>query len=378
MTDLDKSANVVTYEIRVTDPYGEPIKIVDEFTALDYARKVNSVGELALSIEDKGDINVFKPENRIEVWRMKGDNAKLDLGAVWFIHTVSRHHDSSGARYFEVEAHDQIGLLPRRIIPYNEGNPTTQKQAEGDDVIKEIMRENFGAAATDVDRDLTTYLTVQGDTTLAPQVTIFCAKDNVFDVIQEIADTCYENGTFLAFDLVYNPNVGTFEFRTYVGQRGVDRSVVPSASALILGVEYGSLESAVLLDDRGDEKNYIYAGAKDLVGIVPPQTAFDLPSIGISPFHRKEFFMNASSSDDADELQDEADMTLEERRYRARIEATLSQEFARNSYGELFDFGDKVSVSVFGKTYTVFANAISVKVDKNGEKINVVLEGTDD
>jgi hypothetical protein len=378
MVDIRKDTHVTSYELRITDPYGETIKTTDEFTALDYARKVNEIGELSLSIEDKGEKAIYVPENRIEVWRSKGLSSRLDMNAVWFIYSVRNGKNLNGSNTFEIEAHDQIGLLDRRIVPYNEGNPTTQKQGPADDVIKAIMRENFGALATDTDRDLSAYLTIQGDSSTAPQVTRFFAKENVYDIIKEIADTSYENGTFLAFDIIYNPNSGTFEFRTYFGQRGIDRSILLDARALIFGLEYGSLDSITLQSDRGDERNYIYAGAKDVVGIVPPQTAIDIASIGLSPFHRKEFFQNASNSDDATELQLEADAALEEHRFKRTFEAELTQEFAVEKYGEKFDFGDKVSVSFDGNVYTAFVNAISVSVNNNGEKIEATLEGTAD
>jgi hypothetical protein len=371
-------AYVTTYEVRVTDPFGNTIRILDEFHSLQYARKVNNVGELSLDIKDDDGENVFLPENRIEVWRHKGDVAYLDMNAIWFIHTVTHYQSEDGSTTLNVEAHDQIGILPRRIIPYNEGNDTTQKQAPGDDVIKEIMRENFGSAASDTDRDLGTYLSIQGDVSAGPQVTIFCAKDNVYDIIKEIADTSYESGTFMAFDLIYNPNTGTFIFETFTGQRGADRSNYLDKNSIIIGMEYGSLSSATFVDSREDERNYIYAGAKDLVGIVPPQTAVNTASIGISPFHRKELFLNASQADDATELQDEANRSLEENKYRTRFEGELSQEFALKKYGELFDYGDKVTVSFMSKTYTSFVDAISVTLDNNGEKIDVVLVGADE
>jgi hypothetical protein len=344
---------------------------------LQYARKVNHVGELHLVVEDDPQVNkVFVPENRIEVWRTKNGASKLDMGGVWFIHTISRMFDTNGSSRVEIEAHDQIGVLGRRIIPYNEGNPTTEKQGDADDVMKNIVIENMGADATDTDRDLRPYLTVQGyEQTVAPQVTKFIAKDNVYDVLLEIAETSYDSGTFLAFDLVYNPNSGTFEFRTFLGQRGVDRSVQGDAEYINVGVEYGSFDSATLVDSRVDEKNYIYAGAKDLVGIVPPVETSDSFSIGLSPFNRKELFYNASNADDSVELESEAFAALENNKYSIRMEATLSQEFAQREYGERLMYGDKVSISFYGQTYTAYVNAIGVTVDQKGEKIDVVMIG---
>jgi hypothetical protein len=376
--DIRKDADVTTYEIRVTDPYGLVIRVVDEFTSIDYARKINEVGQLALTIEDNGSQNVFLPENRVEVWRSNGAVLRLDMDATWFIHSVKHRFDGSSVRYFDVEAHCPIGLLERRFIPYNEGNPTTEKQAPGDDVMKAIMRENFGALAADVDRDLSAYLTIQGDSSLAQQVTVFCAKENIYDVIKDIADTSNERGTFLAFDVIYNPNAGTFEFRTYIGQRGVDRSVSTGDGSSTVGVDRGSLASASYFDSRIDEKNIVTAGAKDLVGIVPPQTVEDVSSIGLSPFHRKEFFVNASSADDDIELLDEANAAFQENKYRATFEGELSQEYALNEYGEKFAYGDKVTVSFDGREYTCMVDAINVNVSTSGEKISVLLKGTND
>ena len=214
MVNTDKSANITTYEVRVTDPFGTTIRAIDDFKSLYYARKINSVGELSMTIENssESDINVFVPENRIEVWRSREETPHLDMDAVWFIHTVTSRQDSYGSLILEIEAHDQIGLLERRIIPYNEGNPTTEKQAESDDVIKAIMRENFGALASDTDRDLSTYLTIQADTSIAPQVTIYCAKDNVYDTIKEIADTSYQRAQ--AFEGFHTGGMGELAVMT--------------------------------------------------------------------------------------------------------------------------------------------------------------------
>lgn len=372
MTDSDKFANIVRYEPRITDPYGNAILIIENFVSIDYGRKVNEVGELTMVLEDKyGHGHFFQPENRIEIWRKINEVSRLDMGATWFITSVTRTINADGSRYVTLDAQDQLCLLDRRTIPYNEGNPTTEKQDSADNVIKAILRENIGALVADTDRDLSTYISIQADVSGAPQVTIFCAKEVVSDVIKEIADTSYIAGTFLSYDFVYRPGSGTFEFQTYTGQRGVDRST--GSDTLILGVEFGSLSTISRIDDRLDEKNYIYAGAKDLVGIVPPQTAFDVGSIALSPFNRKELFLNASDADDEDELQDEADYALNEYKHRLVINATLSEQFVKEQYGEKINYGDKVIVSFDGEKYAAFINMVAVRVDDKGETIDMAL-----
>lgn len=367
-----KSTNDSRYQIVVTNPYGKTIQVIDEFNSVDYARKVNDVGELSLVVEDRYPSWVLVPENRIEVWRKRSGVAKLDMNATWFIQSTVRTIAGT-SKFMEVSAHDQIGLLKRRVIPYNEGNPTTEKQDLGDDVLKAIMRENFGALAYDTERDLSAYLTIQADAGLAPQVTVFCAKDNVFDVAKDIVDACYTGGTFMAYDFAYMPDNGKFEFRTYVGQRGIDRSVSAGSKATIIGIEQGSIAEIKFYDDRTEEYNFIYCGAKDLVGIEPPKEAKNEQSIGLSPFNRKEFHETSSSSDDPGELQTQANSTLQAKRATKRVEATLSTEFALTEYGDKFDYGDIITLSFDGKMYNMFVNAISVKIDQNGESIEVVL-----
>jgi len=364
--------DVSHYEVRITDYRGNTVAILDEFTNLEYARKVNEIGELSLVIEDKYSDYIITPENRIEVWRTVNDVTKLDMGATWFIDSVISKIDGNG-RFLEVNAKDQICLLDRRVIPYNEGNPTTDKQAEGDDVIKAIMRENFGALATDTDRDLSEYLTIQVDTTLAPQATVHCAKDNVLDIITDIADACYNSGTFLAFDIIYNPNTGLFRFETFINQRGEDMSIATGNGRTVVGIEYGSVSEIVFYDERTDEKNFVYCGKNMVVDIYSQKEASDTQSIALSPFNRKEIFESGSDADDEDELQTLADALLIQHRAHTRAEAKLSQDFALKAYGNTINYGDKITLSFDGRMYTVFVDAISVKISKDKEEIDIVL-----
>ena len=87
--------------------------------------------------------------------------------------------------------------------------------------MKTIIDANMGSGATDATRDLSSLLTIQKSFSLAPDIDISYSRRQLLDVLQDIAAYSWKNGTYLTFDIVYT-GPGTLEFRTYVGQRGVD------------------------------------------------------------------------------------------------------------------------------------------------------------
>ena len=370
-----KSSIPPTYEVWLTDAFGNPVAIFDEFRSIDLARKINDVGVLELVIPAKYPRYIFGIDRRIEVWRRAfRQPPALEGETPWFIRSIEEFLDDDGVEFLKIKAFDANHILKRRIVPYNKGNSNlnADKVQEADDMMKAIMRENYGALALDTDRNISSHLAVQGDATLAPQVFKSFSRKVVYNVLKEIGETSYEYGTYLAFDIVYNPSAKTFEFRTYIGQRGTDRTVTSGKNILIVGAEYGSLSNVTLEDDQSDTYNYVYAGGQSIGDIRAVFEVSDPDSISISPFNRIEYFENASSTDDLDELETAANAALEDGRARVRFEGEL-QLGSNITYGVDIKFGDKVTAEFKGQRFDVWVDAYSLRIEGSSDQIDIVL-----
>jgi hypothetical protein len=372
------ATNKVQYGIRLADPFGESIKNIDSFISIEYARKVNDIGSMTLVLPDEYPPYLFAIDSRLEVWRGYPSNLKLDMDTIWLIRKVADVIDKDGTRQYQITAYDALHLLKRRIVPYNDGNPESQKQDWADDMCKEIVYENLGAGAADVNRDLSAWLSIDADFGAAPQATKLFSRRIVMEVLQEIAQSSYDNGTFLAFDLVYDPIGRRLTFKTYTGQRGVDRSGSGNSKLVIVGENYNGILSASLTFDHEEEYNYIYAAGQSVGDIVAIYEIGDDAAIGKSPFNRCEFLQNASGTDDADELKEEAKAALSQYKAKTILQCEIDALAKGSEYGIDFGYGDKIAIEFGGKSYNVLVNAISVKVDGADEQVSAVLSNVTD
>lgn len=375
--------NDISYNIRYTDPLGNILVNVINFISLEYARKQNEVGKLQLVLPARDysiDSFIFgqKPrvDCRIEVWRkIHNNNQYLDTETAWLMRDFSSERRSSGEQVYIIEAVDSIDILDRRIIPYNEGMELlyADKSQEADDMMKAIMEENFGPTALDADRDLSDWVIIQGDFTLAPSIRKSFSRRNVLTTLKEIAEASLDLGTPLFFDLVYLPDTAQFEFRTYIDHRGPDRSVSGSNSPIIISEKTGNLTDASIEYDHSDSRNFIYAGGQSAGQVRSVWEEYDTNDINMSPFNRRELFVNASDTDDDDELETEAQHALEQNRGRVIFGGKIvDTNYIR--YGVHYRYGHKITAEFENKQYDCVVDAISVKVDEGGERIDARLK----
>jgi len=375
-----------SYELILTNPQGEKLVELPKYVSCEYARKHNDIGSLVLVLPaNEYDISLFvvgrelRVDNRIEVWRKANEHSPLymDMETPWFIRKFTKRTSMDGEKIYIIEAVDSIEILDRRIIPYNEGNEdlTADKVDYADDMIKEIMDENFGAAAADANRDLSDWILIDDPLSLAPSIRKSFSRKNVLTTFKEIAESSYEQGTPLVFDLVYFPDSKLFMLRTYTDQRGVDRTVTSGINPLVVGLQYGTTADIEIEYNHMDSRNYIYAGGQAVGLIRAVSEASDDLDIARSPFNRRELFVNKSDTDDADELEDEAEHAVQENRWKINFSGTLVN-ISSAQYGIDYKYGDKITVEDENDRYDVFIDACSVKIDKNGEDVAIALRSS--
>jgi hypothetical protein len=123
-------------------------------------------------------------------------------------------------------------------------------------MMKEIIDENLGSAATVAARDISTYLQIQPDFTLAPSITKAYSWRRLLPLLQELANISLEKGTWLAFDIV-KINDTLSEFQTFVNQRGVDLT-----DSVTVSQKSDTLTNAKLIYDYSNEITEVTAAGR--------------------------------------------------------------------------------------------------------------------
>ena len=360
------------YYLRYLTADGVQVLNVPDFSRLEYTLAENEVGVLELSLPFSQFIWPPILDGRFEVYRRVGAGAYyLDGGCQWLLRDWALEK-SGNESIISLRAYHTNHLLGRRIVAYNADTSQTAKTDYIDDMMKEIVYENYLAGAVAA-RNISAYMTAQADLSLAPRVSKAFSRRNVLAILQELAQLSYENGTYLVFDAVKTGDALT-EFRTYTGQRGVNRGTT-GAAPLTVSVENDGLTEPVLAYAYADEINYIYAGGKGEGSLRVIQEASDAVRLAASALNRSEYFYDArNGSDDPADLLSEAEEQLAERRPRVMFDAVLHEN--RNLlYGIHYNWGDIVTAQYQGMVFDCHVDIVNVRVGGGEETVTAKIHG---
>jgi hypothetical protein len=359
----------VATQIYLRDPFGTLQTIINGFVRLEYGRAESKTGYLTLDLDPVStDTSLFRVDTRLEPWRTVGANAPyLDGESVFFVRAFGYITDNSGREIFRVEAQDANYLLASRHVAYAAGTTQAAKTGKADDLCKAIVRENLGASATDATRSLAAYLSVQADLALGPTVTKEFSRRIVSDVLTDLVQESFQQGTYLAYDTVYT-GAATLEFRTYTGRRGVDHGRA-SGQTVVISRERKNLESPSFIEDHSEEYTAVYAGGQGLGADRVVKSATNSTAAGLSPFNLREKWVDARNTATDAAIQSEANAGLQT--YRAKKVLTGNIIDADGClYGVHYNFGDVVYAEYRGQGYDAHINAIHVTVENGRETID--------
>ncbi len=375
------------YTVWLSSPAGEHVAVLDNFVSLEYTRRVNDTGyrqalfgmvsyplTLVLPHSD-WLLRLLQRDYRLEVWRSIGDGLlTLDTETVWFICRVIRRVLSTGERVIEVNAEPAIALLARRIVAYAANSDEAVKAGYADDVMKEIVAENFGSGAG-AGRDVSAWLTVDADHSMGAAVVRSFPRRIVLNVLKDLAAASAEAGTPVFFDVVAPRPSKALEFRTYAWVRGTDHSYGNSTGATValLSTETGTLTRVTRGTDWHDEVTHVYVAGQGAEVARQVVVVGDDARAAQVPFGRREVLQDARHLLMEVSLEDEGLQVLRQRQPESLFDAAIASRNPWSMYGLHWGFGDRVSVEADGEIVTCLVAAVSVSVDRAGERVGARL-----
>lgn len=356
--------------VRITNPFGTGARIYggNAYTRLELGYRERQVGTLTLDLPSYVGRDLLPIDGLMFVERsIDGTGAYLEGERAWLIQKVAYLVGAQGKITTRVVAVDGNDLLRRRIVDYNAETAYTDKTDLADDMMKEIVRENF-VSATDTTRNLSsTLFSVDADVSASVSLTKAFTRREVLAVLQELAEAATLAGTYTTFDVVWTG--AAFAFRTWTGQRGTDHS---GTDRVLIGPAYRNLTDAEDVLDAGEEATRVIAGGQGEGADRAVARSDDTERQGVSPYRLIEEFTNQNNTDDTAQLADEADALLQQRRPRRVISGTFV-DTPGAQYGRHFGYGDLVVAEVLGASVVCRVDVVHITVQGGRETIDIRL-----
>jgi hypothetical protein len=365
------------YTFVYRNPWGEQITSFTEgdIFRMEYMRKENDYGSLILELPPYFPPGFFKIDGKIEVWRKPaGHNKYLEGNTPFFIRKTIHKTDEQRREVVHILAHDAVQLLDRRLVAYDKGTANSEITDFADDMMKVIIDKNF-ISDVDTTRNIaSTYLTLQPQWGLAPSITKDFAWQKILPLFQDICEQSATKGTNLYFDMVYTSPTAV-EFRTFIGQRGIDRGL-KSKFPYIVGTDGSGLGYASISFDHTNEATFIYAGGRGPAEDRIFKTAYDNDRISQSPFGRIEDFIDSDNSG-LDAVQADADSQLRAKLSKFALNGHIEQG-PTSTYGIHYGFGDIIVAQYKGYSVDVHLDTVRIEIADKQETISIFARNLDE
>lgn len=370
------------YSVILATDTGRFIKPLDRvIREMRFSIVQHSIGTFyaALPVDTIG-INELRVDLQVHVWRSPNDTGPLSLMRVYFLRRWKLATGPDGLAQLQIWGVCQNELLSRRIVAYPAGNAAADMTDQIDDMMKEIVRDNLGGDAITA-RDLVsksvTNFTIAANSTNGVLATRGFAWMPMLDVLQQLARlsrraTVLNIQTSIYFDVIassVDPNgVPTFKFQTFTGQPGDDRrDSIGNNDAVIFSEALGNVSEPEYEYDATGEQNYIYAGGTGTGASRTVNEKSDSAAIAASVWNRRERFANATSQSTSGGVDSKADEYLERGRPKEYFNALLLDTDASRFQSD-WNWGDRVTVRAFGKTYEDIIRIVIVNWRQGGSE----------
>jgi hypothetical protein len=376
------------HTIWISRPDGVHLAVLGSFSRLEYRRIVNQSGLYrAANVHNVLPLRLVVPaaalplhhigrDTRLEIWRAAGGiagvrTAWLETDTIWLVQQVRLFREGASPWLVELGAVPAIALLGRRLVAYPADSPQASKNGPADDVARALVRENMGLSATDTARERSDWLTIAPDQSRAPVVRIQCARRNLLETLQEVAEASAQAGMPLWFDIVPTHS-GRFQFCTYVGARGTDRSYPAGLRPVLLSPDTGTLADIEQRLDYEDEATVIYAAGQGAESERLLAEVSDSARIAGSPFGRRERLLDARHLATLTALAAAAEAALAAARPRRTLRAAVV-DMPGMRYGQHWRWGDQVTAVIAGEPVACHIEEVHVTVTEEGEQVRAWL-----
>lgn len=390
---------VARSEIWLKSAAGARVAILDEVARYKWTHKLNDIGELVVMFDPRGvDLDLLVEGVPIEVWRVQepgGPGDGPNVGGTPYLEweglvtdTVDRLE--GGAQRFELTAVSYLDLVARRVIAYPHGHARTIKNAvAAETILKEFVEHNVAASATTgggrYASGVTSGFTVQLDGGNGPALSGQGTLVPLLPLLQRVAAASASQGspTTIDFDVVgtgASGGVQTFEFRTFIGGRGADRSSPAAAGShlnaagrrpLIFNPELGNLAAPVFRQSPRRSKNRVYGIGRGVFDNQIVQVA-DNASGQAATLGLREMVHNAEEAQDNDAVEDAAEAQLAAAKGSGQLDGDLLQ-LGEALYGRDYELGDTVTLRFRDFEQARRLAAVEVVVQDGQEEVRFEL-----
>lgn len=366
------------YELWLTNDNGVRFQSLQKALWFGATRVVNGIGFFEMGLPLSFNTQYIKPDYIVQIWR-RPIGGVFSLWRPYFIRKW-RYEKSEDREAVIISGPDCSDLLRRRIVAAYSGSSQAEKTDYADDMMKGVVSESISDGASPVPAAGTriwSNFTVAPDVSLGPTLTKAFAWEKLLwpsgmGVLPGIAQAAREAGTEIFFDVVpstITSNSIAFEFRTYIGQPGMD----VSGLGVIFDEERGNLRSAYLEYDYTGEENYIYAGGQGQGAGRNIQQVYDSARYGASKWARSEGFADARNQTTDNGVREAGRVALEAGRPIIRFGGE-PMDTKGSRYGVDWDFGYRVRARFRGEEFDAIIRAVTISRDEQEEIIRARLE----
>lgn len=357
------------YELWYTDSAGNRLAYIDDIVSLDMTSVLGDVGEFNIVIPSRNQLyDNGTRDRKIAVYRQPiGGTLEFEFFATVRDSTLKTSEQGQYQR--SIVGFDQNELLARRIVAYYADSAEALKTDLADDMMKEIITENF---VTNADysgtpsptRTLAGAFSVQADTSLGTSITKGMSWRNVLDALQDIQSDTKERGDETFFGVI-TVSETALQFQTWQSRN--DRTTTTGTNPIVFSLEWGNLFSPSLTTVSSSEINYAYAAGRGEKSSRIIETAENLTGINASNINRREGLAWSSAETTTQALTDANDLLTRNRPFENFAGSIIDTPLTPYG-GAGWRLGDKVTVNYAGRQFDVTIRAVNIRVAPNGDE----------
>lgn len=347
------------YYLLIKTPAGAKAAVISDYHNLAYVKKVNEPGVLHFELDaNHPAIPLLDLDGQIEVWRRNpfyGIDWYCDFYALYRPNAKNTTTDHD---IFTADCPGQMHWLTRRYVMWIAGtsNRSIFNALPAESIMKLLTSYNVTTNATTangrVRNGTITGISNQADSGAGNILSSWSsAWKNLLSELQDLA-----KAGELDFDLIKTGDQ-TWEFRTYPGQRGTDRT-----ATIVFSLDFGNMRDPDYQRNRIDEKTVaVVAGQGD----GDERSLAVVTGVDFSATNDIETFVDARDLSITSSLVARGQAKLDEVRARNQFSFRVIQT-AATAYGRDYFLGDLVRARYRDIVKDVKVQTVSISYERDG------------